>query len=218
MKEGETRLPAPGSLPVCQSTFSGLQSCTPYPFHALGLGVQGKGLGVGTEGMGRPGVGLLNPRLLDLLELMMLQNAQMHQLLMSRLVAAALNPWPASPLPQVHGLGVGLWGHHLQGWGSIRGPLLRKRTRGQNGRKPLSTYLAASVWHLLCARPHVSLPAVKVGVPRSRPLRSCFQGGDLAVCPPIGLQAQEGSTIVPWACGYLVLIRGSIMFVEEVNV
>lgn len=38
----------------------------------------------------------------------MLQNVQMHQLLMSRLVVAALNPRPASPLPQVHGLGVDL--------------------------------------------------------------------------------------------------------------
>ncbi|XP_006912369.1 proline-rich protein 29 [Pteropus alecto] len=37
----------------------------------------------------------------DLLELMMLQTAQMHQLLLSRLVAAALNLQPASPLPQV---------------------------------------------------------------------------------------------------------------------
>ncbi|KAF6096409.1 proline rich 29 [Phyllostomus discolor] len=48
----------------------------------------------------------------DLLELMMLQNAQMNQLLLSRLVAAALNPWPAAsgaqescaatPTPQCH--------------------------------------------------------------------------------------------------------------------
>ncbi|KAM5213434.1 proline-rich protein 29 [Hipposideros larvatus] len=38
----------------------------------------------------------------DLLDLMMLQNAQMHQLLMSRLVTAALNPRLASPLPQVY--------------------------------------------------------------------------------------------------------------------
>ncbi|XP_003811407.2 proline-rich protein 29 isoform X6 [Pan paniscus] len=38
----------------------------------------------------------------DLLELMMLQNAQMHQLLLSRLVAGALQPRPASPCPQVY--------------------------------------------------------------------------------------------------------------------
>uniref|UniRef100_A0A8C8XL39 Proline rich 29 n=1 Tax=Panthera leo TaxID=9689 RepID=A0A8C8XL39_PANLE len=35
----------------------------------------------------------------DLLELMLLQNAQMHQLLLSRLVAAALHPGPAPPQP-----------------------------------------------------------------------------------------------------------------------
>ncbi|XP_059003465.1 proline-rich protein 29 isoform X1 [Mustela lutreola] len=38
----------------------------------------------------------------DLLELMLLQNAQMHQLLLSGLVAAALNPGPASCHPQVY--------------------------------------------------------------------------------------------------------------------
>ncbi|XP_064438808.1 proline-rich protein 29 [Mirounga angustirostris] len=36
----------------------------------------------------------------DLLELMLLQNAQTHQLLLSRLVAAALPPGPASCHPQ----------------------------------------------------------------------------------------------------------------------
>ncbi|XP_027423429.1 proline-rich protein 29 isoform X3 [Zalophus californianus] len=38
----------------------------------------------------------------DLLELMLLQNAQMHQLLLSGLVAAALHPGPASCHPQVY--------------------------------------------------------------------------------------------------------------------
>ncbi|XP_013358682.1 PREDICTED: proline-rich protein 29 isoform X2 [Chinchilla lanigera] len=38
----------------------------------------------------------------DLLELMSLQNAQMHQLLLSRLVAGALRPEPDSPGPQVY--------------------------------------------------------------------------------------------------------------------
>ncbi|XP_034882179.1 proline-rich protein 29 [Mirounga leonina] len=38
----------------------------------------------------------------DLLELMLLQNAQTHQLLLSRLVAAALPPGPASCHPQVY--------------------------------------------------------------------------------------------------------------------
>nr|KAF6309225.1 proline rich 29 [Pipistrellus kuhlii] len=37
----------------------------------------------------------------DLMELLLLQNAQMHQLILGRLVAAALNPWPAFPGPQV---------------------------------------------------------------------------------------------------------------------
>ncbi|XP_035156347.1 proline-rich protein 29 isoform X3 [Callithrix jacchus] len=36
----------------------------------------------------------------DLLELLMLQNAQMHQLLLSRLVAGALQPGPPWPCPQ----------------------------------------------------------------------------------------------------------------------
>uniref|UniRef100_A0A8C0ZUD8 DUF4587 domain-containing protein n=1 Tax=Castor canadensis TaxID=51338 RepID=A0A8C0ZUD8_CASCN len=36
----------------------------------------------------------------DLLELMMLQNAQMHQLLLSRMVAGALNLGPDLPGPQ----------------------------------------------------------------------------------------------------------------------
>ncbi|XP_048969928.1 proline-rich protein 29 isoform X2 [Canis lupus baileyi] len=38
----------------------------------------------------------------DLLELMLLQNAQMHQLLLSSLVAAAFNPGPASSHQQVY--------------------------------------------------------------------------------------------------------------------
>lgn len=37
----------------------------------------------------------------DLLELMMLQNAQTHQLLLSRLVAGALSAAPEWPRPQV---------------------------------------------------------------------------------------------------------------------
>ncbi|XP_008147645.2 proline-rich protein 29 [Eptesicus fuscus] len=38
----------------------------------------------------------------DLMELLLLQTAQMHQLILGRLVAAALNPWPAFSGPQVH--------------------------------------------------------------------------------------------------------------------
>ncbi|KAK7801319.1 hypothetical protein U0070_008071 [Myodes glareolus] len=37
----------------------------------------------------------------DLLELMMLQSAQLHQLLLSQMVAGALNPGPEGPSPQV---------------------------------------------------------------------------------------------------------------------
>ncbi|XP_036195884.1 proline-rich protein 29 isoform X1 [Myotis myotis] len=38
----------------------------------------------------------------DVMELMLLQNAQMHQLILGRLVAAVLSPWPAFSGPQVH--------------------------------------------------------------------------------------------------------------------
>lgn len=58
-------------------------------------------VGFGREGtvwgFGGP-VGTRSP---DLLELMMLQNAQMHQLLLSQLVADALSPGPEWPRPQV---------------------------------------------------------------------------------------------------------------------
>lgn len=37
----------------------------------------------------------------DLLELMMLQNAQLQQLLLSQMVAGALNPGTGGPSPQV---------------------------------------------------------------------------------------------------------------------
>lgn len=59
-----------------------------------GLGLGGKGL---CGGLGGP-VETCSP---DLLELMLLQNAQMHQLLLSQLVADALNPGPEWPSPQV---------------------------------------------------------------------------------------------------------------------
>lgn len=63
----------------------------------------------------------------------MLQTAQMHQLLLSRQVAAALSLQPAAPQPQVRGLGMGGVVHRaarlqVQGWGSIWGCLLRKMT------------------------------------------------------------------------------------------
>lgn len=69
----------------------------------------------------------------------MLQNAQMHQLLLSRLVAAALNPRPAPPRPQVREIRVGGAGppglptcRATGGKPSAVGPLLRKITRRQN--------------------------------------------------------------------------------------
>ncbi|KAM4844593.1 proline-rich protein 29 isoform 2-T2 [Thomomys bottae] len=49
-----------------------------------------------------PTVCLLNPGSVDLLELMMLQNAQMHQLLLSRMVSEALSPGPDLAGPQVY--------------------------------------------------------------------------------------------------------------------
>lgn len=61
----------------------------------------------------------------------MLQNAQMHQLLLSRLVAAALNPGPALPHPQVCVLG---WG----GRGGPPGPpTCRSRGGDLSGVSPL---------------------------------------------------------------------------------
>ncbi|XP_020923735.1 proline-rich protein 29 [Sus scrofa] len=111
----------------------------------------------------------------DLLELMMLQNAQMHQLLLSGQVAAVLNQVPPWPCLQVRGLGIGDWG-----WGGYQGcppagpevglhlgfaPTLRRRTRQQRSQKP-SPYLSRSVWHLLCLRPHVSLHGREVGAPK----------------------------------------------------
>lgn len=57
--------------------------------------------------MWRPG-GPVETFPLDLLELMLLQNAQMHQLLLSQLVAGALNPGPEWPRPQVCESGPGV--------------------------------------------------------------------------------------------------------------
>jgi hypothetical protein len=64
----------------------------------------GVGWGRGGDHAGGPN-GLLTLGPLDLLELMMLQNAQMHQLLLSRMVAGALNLGPDLPGPQVCGDG-----------------------------------------------------------------------------------------------------------------
>ncbi|XP_073739389.1 proline-rich protein 29 isoform X2 [Callorhinus ursinus] len=99
VKEGETR-GSPALYPTLLRTFSGLPRCTSLR-RGPGLGFGGAG-GGGAVGSGRTGVGLLNSLALDLLELMLLQNAQMHQLLLSGLVAAALHPGPASCHPQVY--------------------------------------------------------------------------------------------------------------------
>lgn len=74
--------------------------------------------------MWRPGgpVGSCSP---DLLELMMLQNAQMHQLLLGQLVADALNPGPEWPSPQV-GENGGQGGILYGGF-----PTWRQKTQGQ---------------------------------------------------------------------------------------
>lgn len=90
----------------------------------------------------------------------MLQNAQMHQLLLSRLVAGALQPRPASPCPQVCVGGVAhLW---VQGCGSTWGSCWRwgegaGRAGRQRSRKPdcLSGwgYLASVMYQALFQPP-----------------------------------------------------------------
>lgn len=116
----------PTFYPTLPGTFSGRPCCTPPspalpPKLELGKRPWGRG-----KSRGGSGAGLLNSRPLDLLELMMLQNAQMHQLLLSGQVAAVLNPGLAWSGPQVRGREVGEWGWatraaHLQGqrWASI---------------------------------------------------------------------------------------------------
>lgn len=106
--------------PTLPGTFSGRPCCTP-PSPALPreAGVGEKALGSGQE-QGGSGAGLLNSRPPGLLELMLLQNAQVHQLFLSGQVAAALNQGLACSGPQVRGLEVAEWGWatraaHLQG-------------------------------------------------------------------------------------------------------
>ncbi|XP_053424722.1 proline-rich protein 29 isoform X2 [Nycticebus coucang] len=113
VKEGETLESA--SLPPSASP---LHKSAP-----AGLGIEGETWvpGKGGRGEGSPGVRWQNPRPVDLLELMLLQNAQMHQLLLSRLVAGALNFWPVPPSPQEDSL------HRIHHWTS--GP----RTAGPTG-------------------------------------------------------------------------------------
>lgn len=85
---------SPSCLPSTTPTYFLLLLVTSY-INKVGTGPGRKGTGGG--GAGRPD----ETRSSDLLELMMLQNAQMHQLLLSQLVADALNPGPEWPSPQV---------------------------------------------------------------------------------------------------------------------
>lgn len=164
VKEGET--PGPPHFVPSSARHTLWASLLHFPFCSpLGGWALGK----------RPVSGLTNSHPLDLLELMMLQNAQMHQLLLSGQVAAVLNQVPPWPCLQVRGLGIGDWG-----WGGYQGcppagpevglhlgfaPALRRRTRQQRSQKP-SPYLSRSVWHLLCLRPRVSLHGREVGAPK----------------------------------------------------
>ncbi|XP_053424723.1 proline-rich protein 29 isoform X3 [Nycticebus coucang] len=92
----------------------------------------------------------------DLLELMLLQNAQMHQLLLSRLVAGALNFWPVPPSPQVRGGGAPgespLW--RSRG-GETHGVPPRLRGLGNRGAKKAATPFWQGLIGLyyMCIRP-----------------------------------------------------------------
>lgn len=153
---------------------------------------QGRGLGRGC--LAAP----LNPRPLDLLELMMLQNLQMNQLLLSRLVVAALKPWPAASGPQVRRLGMGHWGCPPAGpgWGYVWGISLREKTRQKSSRKPACAYLTGSVWHLLYARPCTSLHGVGAGLLNQHYSGLVFKEVSCNVSLT-GLQAREGRAVVP---------------------
>lgn len=162
-------------------------------------------------------MGLLNSPALDLLELMLLQNAQMHQLLLSGLVAAALHPGPASCHPQVRQLGVG-WrcatratGLQVQGQGSIWGGSWRKRTR-QQCRHP-----AGSLWRLLCAR----LPSQQPpwgGSPQIQSTQVVFSRRSLCSASPTRLQAQEDRHQCTWSLqGARYLLGAQVIFVEQVK-
>lgn len=108
-----------------------------------GLGLGGKGL---CGGLGGP-VETCSP---DLLELMLLQNAQMHQLLLSQLVADALNPGPEWPNPQV----CESWeqGGTLYGGGPPPGDKKKKtkQNQGQSSRKLACTPACLSLFGVCC--------------------------------------------------------------------
>lgn len=82
--------------------------------------------------------GRLNSWPLDLLELMMLQNAQVHQLLLSRLAAGALSPGSDSPSAQVRGVGA-TGSPTSRPWVVQLGFLLEKKAWAKRQRKPAHT-------------------------------------------------------------------------------
>lgn len=84
---------------------------------------------------------------------MLLQNAQMHQLLLTQLVAGALNPGPEWAGPEV--CESGAQGGVLSGG---RGPTWRKKGQVQSSRKLTYSLLAESLWHLLCAKAGCPVP------------------------------------------------------------
>ncbi|XP_047563918.1 proline-rich protein 29 isoform X3 [Lutra lutra] len=142
----------------------------------------------------------------DLLELMLLQNAQMHQLLLSGLVAAALNQGPVSRHPQVRQLGVGcrcatgVTHLQVQGWGSIWGGSWRKRIRQQ------------------CSCPHwVPLACYVPGTQSSTEWESpnpehsgfVFKEVSLPVYPLLDCRLRRTGTLYPESAGCRVLIRSS---------
>lgn len=89
----------------------------------------------------------------DLLELMLLQNAQMHQLLLSGLVAAALNPGPASCHPQVHQLGVGCRCATASPTCKSKGGDPPWVDPGEKESGNSAAVPTGSLWHLMCQGP-----------------------------------------------------------------
>lgn len=155
VKEGET--PGSGALhPSLLRTFSGHPRAIPdWGLLGGGGGCEGReGPGIWAVGGGQweAGRGPADSPALDLLELMLLQNAQMHQLLLSSLVAAAFNPGPASSHQQVRGLGCG--GAVPPGPPTCRcqGGDPSEADPGEKEPGNSATGLAGSLWHLLCAR------------------------------------------------------------------
>lgn len=127
---------------------------------------------------------MLSSCALGLLELMMLQNAQMHQLLLGRLAAEAVDPGPTA---QVRGRRAGGGAPRLPLqvplWGFLWG-------RRQRNRKPAHTYLAGYVWHLLLPCPMSASLGWGWGSPN--PDHSGLVSRLPCSASPTGLQAQDG--------------------------